>query len=610
MDFENSRDAGRDMRRGRHVAPAAAGQERGRGTADSGRGPGLGGDLIAVRELGRGASAVVWLARSARDGRLLAVKCFNSNAGPDPISVRRELRLASHRHEHLLVVHDVLPIDLPEGGTLGLVMDYAAGGSLGQLVRSRGRLTVGETVTVLTPLAQVLSYLHHQGAVHGDLAPGNVLFTSQGKPLLSDLGVARMVGDPSADVAGTPGFMDAAPALQGEASLHPGSDIYSLAALGWFCLTGVPPGTAEQRPPLPLLVSGAPAGLATLLEAGLNPDPAARPTASEFATAVFRCAAAEPIDLSASVHPSVIPELLTKRREVYPRASRVQRWRRSREILRAGHLWWNKVGSGFPARPVPGLRGKQPEALPPDGQLPLHAQRRRGWIGTTGPIVRAVLAGLLTTGILIGGMALASGWLLSGQHSVTSHELEDPPPPQPGEEAFPVPTGASSIDTPSPVHSPGAAPAEAEQGKTKGEGVTVPAGLDSRLRSRDPVEAVHALAELRSLALQRGSADLLARVTVPGSPAAESDGRLGAALETGGRVLSGFSMKITTAELRQGASDKSATVRVMSSSSAYEERLKSGRQVGTGHAAEGGLLDLVLARHSDSWRITDIRTPT
>ena len=83
-------------------------------------------------------------------------------------------------------------------GTVGLIMDYAAGGSLGQLVAGRGELGPGETVTVLTPIAQALAYLHGQGFTHGDVSPGNVLFTAHGKPLLADLGVARMAADAKA----------------------------------------------------------------------------------------------------------------------------------------------------------------------------------------------------------------------------------------------------------------------------------------------------------------------------------------------------------------------------------------------------------------------------
>ena len=122
---------------------------------------------------------------------------------------------------------------------LGLIMDYAAGGSLGQLVAGRGKLGPGETVTVLTPIAQALAYLHGQGFTHGDVSPGNVLFTAHGKPLLADLGVARMVADAAAVAdAGTEGFRDPAPVDAVRAGLQPERDVYSLAALGWYCLTG------------------------------------------------------------------------------------------------------------------------------------------------------------------------------------------------------------------------------------------------------------------------------------------------------------------------------------------------------------------------------------
>ena len=111
-------------------------------------------------------------------------------------SVRREIRILSVLdHEHLVKARDVVRLDGVAGGRLGLIMDYAAGGSLGQLVAGRGSLGPGETVTVLTPIAQALAYLHGQGFTHGDVSPGNVLFTAHGKPLLADLGVARMVAD-------------------------------------------------------------------------------------------------------------------------------------------------------------------------------------------------------------------------------------------------------------------------------------------------------------------------------------------------------------------------------------------------------------------------------
>ncbi len=305
------------------------------------------------RLLGRGGTAAVWLVTERSTGREFALKCFD--AGGDATddaggtraqeaeeALRREVRILSALdHDHLLRVHTVLRLRGPWSGpesrdALGLVLDYAPGGSVAELVAGRGRLGAGETVTVLTPIAQALEYLHSQGFTHGDVSPGNVLFTAHGKPLLADVGVARMVADVgSASVAGTEGFSDPAPVDAVRAGLQPERDVYSLAALGWYCLTGRPPGPGARRPPLPLLVPDVPAALAAALEAGLDEDRRQRPSAAELAAAVYRSAAAEPVDLSVTAHPTVVPDLLTRR--AVPRNARERRAERLRRWFRRWH---------------------------------------------------------------------------------------------------------------------------------------------------------------------------------------------------------------------------------------------------------------------------------
>ncbi|MDQ5862750.1 MAG: protein kinase, partial [Actinomycetota bacterium] len=291
--------------------------------------------FLVGRVLGRGGSSTVWLVTEERSGREFALKCLGEGCsgvtgpgeGREPgvdaeEAIRREIRILSVLdHQHLIRAHDALRLHRPAGsavtggGAIGLLLDYAPGGSLGDLVGSRAKLTIGETVTVLTPIAQVLGYLHGQGFTHGDVSPGNVLFTGHGKPMLSDVGIARMVGDVSAvPDHGTPGFMDPAPVDAVRAGLQPERDVYSVAALGWYCLTGQPPRRTADRPPLSLLLPEVPAELAAALEAGLNEDRRLRPTAVELATAVYRSAPPLPVDLASSVHATVIPQLLTRRR--------------------------------------------------------------------------------------------------------------------------------------------------------------------------------------------------------------------------------------------------------------------------------------------------------
>ncbi|WP_051441936.1 serine/threonine-protein kinase [Arthrobacter sp. H14] len=269
------------------------------------------------RKLGTGGCAEVWLVSADRTGGLFAAKVFHPaqrKDAPGEVTAgqaRREMQLLDRLgHEHLVRLHDVLE----SGGTTTLIMDYAAGGSLAALVGTRGQLPVGEVVTILTPIAQCLAYLHGQGITHSDVAPGNVLFTELGKPLLSDLGLGRMTGESGAAPAGTAGFEapEGEPQWRKE-SLHPEDDIHGLAAVGWYALTGRVPAAKDRRPPLSILVPGVPEELAAILEAGLEPDAAARPSATEFEQAVYNSADPIPINLVQAVHESVLPHLLTRR---------------------------------------------------------------------------------------------------------------------------------------------------------------------------------------------------------------------------------------------------------------------------------------------------------
>ena len=516
------------------------------------------------RLLGRGGSATVWLVTEQSTGREFALKCFDADrAAPEESEagdvMRREVRILSAlAHSHLLRVHAVvrLPVHDSGGSGLGLALDYAPGGSLATLVGSRGRLGPGETVTVLTPIAQALAYLHGQGFTHGDVAPGNVLFTADGKPLLADLGVARMVAD-AAPVAeeGTAGFQDPAPSDAVRAGLQPERDIYSLAALGWYCLTGRAPEPGPHRPPLSLLVPEVPAALVAALEAGLGGERRERPPAAEFAAMVYRSARAEPVDLSVSVHPTVIPQLLTRK----------------------------AVQSG---------PGRRPGAIRKAG---LHRGFRRT------PAQRALLPALAAA------VLLAGTWLLAGGGPASDAVAGLFPGFVSGHDA-PVQTG-------SPVGREGpAAPSEGPVGgppppTADGGATAILPDLEALLASADPVEAVRGLARLRSLALSSGDFRLLDAVNAPDSAAAASDGRIKAQLSASGHVLAGFSTSLTRIETTAESSPARAVVAITTAPSAYREIDGNGATVAEVPAASAQQLHLVLVPVDGRWRIQDVLPP-
>ncbi|MDQ4500837.1 serine/threonine-protein kinase [Sinomonas sp. ASV322] len=307
-----------------------------------------------ARLLGSGGSGDVWLVRDKATGERLAAKVIRPAArgdrGDPALAARRELRiLRSHAHPHLLAFRDVVACEGPRDGIVAVLSEYAAGGSLARLVGVRRRLTVGETVTTIGPIAQALAALHAEGTSHGDVSPGNILFSAHGKPLLADFGAAQMVADPAGERAGTRGFADIRDDTADDATRR-NADVFGLGAVAWFCLTGEAPPPTAERPPLTLLVEEAPSELALAIEAALAEVPRERPTASELARAVFRSARAQPVDLAPAVDDDVLAELVTR---VQPETSRRRFGWRLRRGLR--HPRFAKHGHDGARRRDPGF---------------------------------------------------------------------------------------------------------------------------------------------------------------------------------------------------------------------------------------------------------------
>ncbi|HWG94579.1 MAG TPA: serine/threonine-protein kinase [Mycobacteriales bacterium] len=255
--------------------------------------------------LGSGATGEVWRAVETATGEVVALKRVRAGARPGAADALRQEAavLRTLDTPHVVRLRAVLGSDADPV----LVLDHAAGGSLAALLQRRGTLSPGELVTVAAPLAQALAAAHARGLVHGDVTPSNVLFTADGMPLLSDLGLAGAVGARDARLEGTAEYLD--PAVAAGAAPGPPSDVWALAALCHHALAGSPPyegATVEQvldaarrgdRAPLGLLAPSAPRALVEAVEAALHVDPAARPDAATFATVLRRAHAAAPVAL-------------------------------------------------------------------------------------------------------------------------------------------------------------------------------------------------------------------------------------------------------------------------------------------------------------------------
>jgi eukaryotic-like serine/threonine-protein kinase len=258
--------------------------------------------------LGVGAGGPVWSAVREVDRLAVAVKVV------DPAASTEATVLRGLDHPHVVRLLDEVALD---DGLVALVLERVSGGSLARVLAARGHLTPGETVTVLTTLGTTFAGLHRQGLTHSDVSPANILFHADGRPMVADLGVARIIdgpdtspwgspalGTPASGIAvfGTRGFTDPA-VLEGHPS-GPAADVFGLAALGWFCLTGAPPPHPVERPPLREVCPTAPPALAETIDAGLDPDRSRRIDAAELAWRTYESAMPEPVTLAGGRDPA------------------------------------------------------------------------------------------------------------------------------------------------------------------------------------------------------------------------------------------------------------------------------------------------------------------
>ncbi len=254
--------------------------------------------------LGHGGAGEVWRAIELESGDAVALKRLRPDADPAAVAALRREALALQRLESPYVVR--LRRVVGEGSCTVLVLDLAEGGSLAALLARRERLDPSEVITLAAPLAQALAVAHAEDLVHGDVTPGNVLFTGDGMPLLADLGLARCADDQSS-VEGTAEYVAPEVAAGGQPS--PASDVWALGAVVHHALAGCPPhedpqalqvlasSSAGSRAPLGLLAPTAPRPLVEAVERALTADPGSRPRAAELAALLRRAHAAAPIRL-------------------------------------------------------------------------------------------------------------------------------------------------------------------------------------------------------------------------------------------------------------------------------------------------------------------------
>lgn len=379
----------------------------------------------------------VWRCHDAVLERDVAVKILLPALLSDAQFVARfraEARImAALRHPGIVQVHDFGEAGLPDGNRVSyLVTEYVDGESLLARIGRAGRLTVGETLSIVAQTAQALHAAHLAGIVHRDVKPENLLVQRDGSVVLVDFGLARSasVGNITANtmVLGTACYMS--PEQVAGQPVSAATDIYALGAVAYCCLAGRPPFTGdnpmqvalrhmrEEPPPLPPDV---PAPVAALIARALAKDRAGRyRSAAEFADAAR---AAQHATLT--VPPSVV---------------------------------------GRPSDVSAPLAAAAPLPRPAEPNAEDRRERRLAVVGTGGGLLVALIMLIATAALWPGPEAPEQAMSMPGPTSETSAgpapestSSFTPMPKVPGVNSpQPRPTGSSGAPTSSPTATPAA----------------------------------------------------------------------------------------------------------------------------------------------------------
>jgi hypothetical protein len=529
--------------------------------------------------LGRGGSGQVWRARPRGGGDPVAVKVLVR--GDPARQVREAALLAELDHPHLVRLHRVVRREVRSGpAEVSLVLDLLDGGSLAALLARRGRLRPGEVVTAIAPVAAALAHAHERGIVHGDLSPGNIVFTAEGRPVLTDLGTAGLVGEAARGEV-TPAYVD--PVVARGGAPGPASDVFGVAAAAFHALTGIAPWNAADPggtlgvaagghlPDLAMLAPDAPEELVRVVQRGLSADPHLRLSAAAFALDLRHACRPEPVRLPT---PGVPDEALGE-------TGRGPRTELTHQVAgrsgRAAHA--APVTAGRWAR----LRAAVARWRPEDG--PWRS-------GLAGPVLRRWAVSVAAVLVLAGGLAGAA-WAGASWGSGDAGRTA----PAAGSGNVPA-----DVDPPPPAAPGPAAPGSAPPPPA---GEPVAGDLDGW------ASLVQQLYAQRSLAYATADSARLTGVYVPGSDLLQRDADQVDLLAEAGQSVLGFDPRVLRVTAVTGGSDR-VVVHLVDEVPGH--RLVVAGRPGGARAQEvagRGPVDvrMTLQRTADGWRIAEAIRP-
>jgi len=267
-----------------------------------GTGRTLAGRYRLDHHIASGGMAEVWAATDEVLGRPVAVKVLHGHLADDPVLRARfhheAVAAARLVHPSIVAIYDTCD----EPGAEAIVMELVRGRTLRQFLDERGRLEPVEVVHIGAEVASALACAHRAGIVHRDVKPANILLSDDGRVLVTDFGIAKVLDEPdltkTSQLLGTVKYL--APEQVESGPIDARTDVYALGAVLYEATCGEAPFRADTQAALALarlhrdpqpphdVVAGVPPMLESAVMRALARRPEQRyATAEEFRTALL-----------------------------------------------------------------------------------------------------------------------------------------------------------------------------------------------------------------------------------------------------------------------------------------------------------------------------------
>lgn len=208
------------------------------------------GNYELLEEIARGGMGVVYKARQKTLGRIVAVKMMIIGRLANEDDIKRfqteAEAAAALQHPNIVPIHEVGQHE----GLHYFSMDFVEGRSLSAILHENP-LPARQAATYVRQMAEAIHFAHQKGTLHRDLKPSNILIDDRDQVHITDFGLATRVEDDSeltrtGQILGTPSYMPPEQAQGKRSLIGPGSDVYSLGAILYECLTGRAPFRADS----------------------------------------------------------------------------------------------------------------------------------------------------------------------------------------------------------------------------------------------------------------------------------------------------------------------------------------------------------------------------